>query len=100
MFRLFQRHQVSTSRPPGFCDLEGSPSVGSPEGPPVEFKSLTYTHSFNLVCRFQKSPKRLGEGKVKMKDVTVLFSPSYHRREGGKLEHPLRIIYVRQSTIN
>lgn len=54
-------------------DLEGSPGVGSPVGPPVEFKSLTYTHSYNLIYRFQKSPKRLGEGKVKTKDVTVLF---------------------------
>lgn len=73
MFRLFQRRQVSTSWPQGSCDLEGSPGVGSPVGPPVEFKSLTYTHSYNLIYRFQKSPKRLGEGKVKTKDVTVLF---------------------------
>lgn len=71
MFRLFQRLQVSTSPPQGFCDLEGSPGAGSPVVPPLEFKSLTY--SYKLVCRFQKSPKRLGEGKVKMKDVTALF---------------------------
>ena len=57
MFRLFQRHYISASRPQGLFELEGSPGVGRTVGTPVSVQislSLSHTHSLSLTHTHSK----------------------------------------------